>query len=227
MPLNDIDGRIFSITDRRATMNLRSRQPDASAMAIEVLVIRDVETTFSHRRVSTKIQAHIKSVNLGDLHFVLSGKIDLLIGVEVYAKIVSQEVRHVLSDSPVAQGTALRWLNRDSTNAVCDVDGPDVCAASITHLETVCDALNRFWGLEEVIRRREPSLADQECEYLFTAEHRRNKEGRYIVSLLVKHSVSVQSRATLQAARHYLRSAWAKIMRDARFAKEYQAFMTE
>lgn len=73
-----------------------------------------------------------------------------------------------------AQRTALGWMLLRDTNAVFEANGAAVRAARIAHREILCDALNRFWELDEVSYRRESSLADQECEYHVTTEHRPN-----------------------------------------------------
>ena len=86
--------------------------------------------------------SHLSGIRLADPQFNIPSRIDLLLGVEVFAKILLQGRR----EGPVAIQTKFGWV-------LCGKTGSLTCTSAITVCHTLInmndDALHKFWELKE------------------------------------------------------------------------------
>ena len=89
---------------------------------------------------------HLSDVTLADPDFGRPGRVDLLLGVEVFAEVMLHGRRMGPPGSPIAFETKFGWVHAGNT---------DACAPAhhvVTHrasLFTGDDILRKFWELEE------------------------------------------------------------------------------
>ncbi|XP_058799817.1 uncharacterized protein LOC131669149 [Phymastichus coffea] len=141
-------------------------------------------------RASTKQDlTQLETLPLADPFFYTSGRIDLMIGADLYGQLLRPGLMQVSSSGLVAQNTAFGWIisgpiykpsSRRAVHANC---------ASIKVLRCVVNSdlselLQRFWTLEEVPAVTDSLKPDDKaCEKLFTETHKRGSDGRYQVRL--------------------------------------------
>ena len=116
---------------------------------------------------------HLGDLQVADPDFGHPAKIDLLLGVDIFAKTLLQGRQFGPPGSPNALKTEFGWVlagRLDETNLTY-VTTHHVSVASN-------DLLRRFWELEE------QSLSSEERTVLqhFKERHYRNKDGRFVVS---------------------------------------------
>lgn len=108
---------------------------------------------------------HLEGLTLAEPKYFEPGKIDLLLGANVYADILRSGLRKGPRGSPIAQETAQGWI---LSGEIRNINGGDVAHRTITSLNThinLDEQLKRFWEVEEVIsNRRRFTREEQQCE---------------------------------------------------------------
>lgn len=170
--------------------------------------------------------AHLEGLQLADSHFATAGRIDLLLGADVYANIVLEGLVKGPADAPIAQRTALGWIIFGPTTSEGSTQSRQSYSVSLD--DDTSTLIQKFWELESVPATNNTSLTadEQECEARFLSTHSRDEQGRYIVRLPFKHSYdnlgTSKHRATLLCDKLIKR-----FLNDSQYARMYYDFMAE
>ena len=132
-----------------------------------------------------KDHPHIKDLALADSHFDRPGRIDLLIGCNLFPNILTSDIRRGSAEQPTAMKTTFGW-------AIMGPYRPIVEGASL-HTTSVCNVLpmsgsdallRKFWETEEV-SISSPCHTPEEKQVVkhFEANHTFLPTGRYQVML--------------------------------------------
>ncbi|XP_043948570.1 uncharacterized protein LOC122818500 isoform X2 [Drosophila biarmipes] len=119
--------------------------------------------------------------SLTDPNFIKSGRIDLLIGVDIIPQLMLPDIRKGTVAEPIAQNTKLGWI----------VFGPAE-AAQTTSISIRCNLANlnnmvqRFFELDQVSTTRQLNAEKRWCEDHFQQTHIRQPNGKYLVRLPLK-----------------------------------------
>lgn len=170
--------------------------------------------------------SHFKGLTLADSNFTTPGKIDIILGAEVYAQILEDGLRKGDSKSPIAQRTKLGWIISGPANMSSPSNQTHGYHVSIdSDLHTL---LKKFWTLEEVPNSTESLLSteEQECERHFSTTHSRDPQGRYIVKLPFKRSTTTLGDSRAKALR-VLTHLSRKFNNDSTYTKAYSDFLEE
>ena len=144
---------------------------------------------------------HLADHTLADPDFGRPGKIDLLLGVEVFSEVVRQGRRYGTSGSPSAFETDFGWVLAGGTNT-------DVSHLSVLTHHTVIDngngLLRKFWEIEEPPAEFS-SLSPEERAVVqhFKDHHSRDTEGRFIIPLPKKPQTKPLGESRFQAVRRH------------------------
>jgi len=144
---------------------------------------------------------HLKGLSLVDPNFANPGRIDILLGADVYGTLLRGDIRRASSDVP---DTSLGWIvsgptakGLPSSNAQA---ARSVCSATVDL--TLQESLQQFWLQEEIPSplnaRRSPD--ERECEAHFLRTFSRDSSGRYTVRLPFRTARSVLSELRSSAA---------------------------
>ena len=139
-------------------------------------------------------------------------------------------IRRRLSGEPVAQETRLGCIVSGSafTRSTRSWSSPRTVTTCSTFRDrtSLLEALQRFWELDEHVRKTRGSLADAECERLFIDGHQRLNDGRYVVRLPRKTTIGPREIGnTLAIAQKALISTQRRMTRDPHYQEEYESFM--
>ncbi|XP_058789685.1 uncharacterized protein LOC131663342 [Phymastichus coffea] len=141
-------------------------------------------------RVSTKQDlTQLEVLPLADPSFYTPGRIDLMIGADLYGQLLRPGLKQVSSSGLVVQNTALGWIISGPTYTPSARWAVHTNYTSIKVLRCVVnndlsELLQRFWTLEEVPAVTDSLKPDDEaCEKLFTETHKRGSDGHYQVRL--------------------------------------------
>ncbi|XP_025263729.1 LOW QUALITY PROTEIN: uncharacterized protein LOC105255169, partial [Camponotus floridanus] len=129
-----------------------------------------------------------KNISLADPIFQEPGSIDLLIGAELYWKILLGASRNRINGQPALQNTKLGWIVRGSPN-----DDEANSSSSCLHVsdQILSEQVERFWKQETIPEACQYTKEDIECETKFIETTRRDETGRFIVRLPVRMSVKL------------------------------------
>lgn len=149
--------------------------------------------------------SHISDLTLADPAFGQPGRIDVLLGVDVFVDVLLHGRRNGIPGSPVALETEFGWVLCGSNDQSTSTDHVNL-HVTIFHAATPCsdDILRSFWEIEESPRALPVfSLEDRAVIRHFEAEHRRTDEGRFEVPLPRKPDAKQIGESRSQAVRRF------------------------
>ena len=166
---------------------------------------------------------HLTDLQLADPMFGHPGRIDVLLGVDVFTQVLLQGRRIGPPGSPVAFQATFGWV----LAGTCASCYPAARIAS-HHISLLSgdDLLRKFWETEESPTGK-PSLSLDERSVVqhFQTTHYRNESGRFVVPLPRKPDAKPLGESRSQAVRRFL-SLEHTLRRDGQFAN-FSAVMQE
>jgi hypothetical protein len=141
-------------------------------------------------------------LSLADPDFGNPGRVDLLLGVDIFAEIMMQGRQTGPPGSPVAFETKLGWVLAGGVESCTSVN--HVVSHHVSVL-TGDDILRKFWEIEEK-PLSQPALSPEEriAVQHFKIEHSRAGSGRFIVPLPRKADAKPIGESRAQAVRRFL-----------------------
>ena len=138
---------------------------------------------------------------MADPEFGQPGKIDVLLGVEIFVDIMCHGRRRGRPGSPTAIETMFGWVLAGNTG----IEGSDMVASHHVSMRTGDDLLRNFWEVEEKTIANS-SLTPEERTVLnhFDAHHSRDSEGRFVVPLPKRPSSTKLGESRAQAVRRFI-----------------------
>lgn len=123
---------------------------------------------------------HLENLELADPSYYQPGRIDMLLGVEVYAQILRNNIIKGPPGSPCAQNTSLGWILFGDV-----LDQPSENLIVLHHQVNLDQLVRTMWELEPA---EKPELTAEEklCEKIYAHTTTRTETGRYIVKLPTK-----------------------------------------
>jgi len=137
-----------------------------------------VRSHLPKQNVNIKSCKHLQGLSFADRNFIKSGRIDLLIGVDIIPQLMLPDIHKGTVTEPIAQNTQLGWR----------VFGPAE-AAQTTLLSIRCNLANlnnmvqRLFELDQVSTTRQLSAEEKWCEDHFQQTLIRQPNGKYLVRL--------------------------------------------
>ncbi|XP_048488916.1 uncharacterized protein LOC125491321 [Plutella xylostella] len=183
-----------------------------------------VTSQLPNKPIPCETWKHLEGITLADPSFNKPGRIDMLLGVEVYAKILKNDVIKGPPGSPIAQNTSLGWILFGNV----DVQKENEQLISLHCLDVdMDDMLKSMWELDEN-KQRTLTADERLCEEIYRTTHSRDKEGRYIVKLPMKYK---KPRATQGETRNIalkrLQQMERRFERNSELQQEYRKVMEE
>ncbi|XP_020298472.1 uncharacterized protein LOC109862748 [Pseudomyrmex gracilis] len=198
-----------------------------SAFTITALVLPKLTTYSGGPHVTARLWSHLKHLELADPEFLAADPIDILLGADVFAAILTTGVQKGGPLEPVAQKTSLGWILLGSlaltAGEACNQANVHQCITT----ETLTELVKRFWEQEEISTK--PSVLtedEQRCKDLFVKTHFRDNKGRYVVRLPLAKELADLS-PTRSAALRSLTQMERKFARDGNLRHLYVDFMQQ
>ena len=111
----------------------------------------------------------MRGIQLADPSYLDSGRIDFIIGADLYPAILRDEMVRGPIDAPVAQNTILGWI----------------VAGAVGHPSQarVPQTLLKFWEIEHVPQIQSLTPEEEYCETYYQSTVTRKEDGRFVVCL--------------------------------------------
>ena len=143
---------------------------------------------------------HLNDLKLADPEFGKPGRVDVLLGVEIFVDVVRQGWRKGSHDSPAAIETEFGWVLAGNTR------GSECNVITSHHVSVLSgdDILRQFWEVEEK-PMADNTLTSEERSVLnhFRHNHSRNSEGRFVVPLPKRPEAGVLGESRAKAVRRF------------------------
>ncbi|UYV79999.1 hypothetical protein LAZ67_18001367, partial [Cordylochernes scorpioides] len=162
-------------------------------LPLQALVVNKMTGLLPSRDLHLPITEKLRDIQLADPQFMKSGKIDIILGVDVYGLLLLPEIRRDHKTQLCAQNTKLRWIISGGLSG-SDIGNTRVFTTRVQYEDNLETILKRFWEVEEVRVAKKITPQDEFCEDLYKSSVRRDTNGRYIVPLPFDPRVGMQDR---------------------------------
>ncbi|XP_047510388.1 uncharacterized protein LOC125053192 [Pieris napi] len=165
---------------------LESRHNPECLIRVNAYVLRSLTDMLPCDRIDLPDWKELSTLELADPGYTVPGKIDLLVGAEVYSDILLDGLIKQPKGKLIAQNTAFGWVLSGKMS-----DTYSTANITSLHLQVKQEDgyLKRFWEIEaepDRIQKR-LSVEEQMCENLYEATTTRNENGRFIATLPFKN----------------------------------------
>ncbi|GFX97431.1 integrase catalytic domain-containing protein [Trichonephila clavipes] len=161
-------------------------------------------------------------VPLADDKFNIPDRIDMLLGAEIFYELLKPGKFYCDNSHLVLQNTVFVYVVSGSVDQVTE---------NRVHCGLIVDddlkkTLKKFWEIEGVHIQPKVDTEVSLCEDHFVRTHRRNCEGRYVVSMALNKDPSYLGNSKDIAIRR-LNSLWKRLSSDSSYLSLYAEFLKE
>lgn len=183
IPLSGLGGQRVNKTKGLTHFTLRSHFNDTE-FTISAHILPQLTSPLPSTNFQKTSWPYLDGLILADSNYKRPGRIDLLLGADIYNQIIEEGLIKGDINSPITQRMRLGWIISGPVGTQ-----PTSCAVQGYHVtidEDLHQLLQQFWELEEVSPISSPTLSapDEECESHFKTTHSRDPSGRYCQSSL-------------------------------------------
>ncbi|XP_037820796.1 uncharacterized protein LOC119609875 [Lucilia sericata] len=149
----------------------------------DAYVINKLTGDLPYYEMSSLMSLKFSDLPLADNYSSKTSKVELLLGCDIYPKIIRDGVRWDHQRSLVAQRTIFGWIITGR------LQSPNSTLNSVSSFINTLDLnkeITKFWELEEVPQVRTMSNDDLFCENLYKSTTYRDNSGRFVVYLPFK-----------------------------------------
>nr|XP_034837780.1 uncharacterized protein LOC117994009 [Maniola hyperantus] len=195
---------------------------------VNAYVMSSLASLLPTSTIHTPDWLELENLTLADPGFATPGKIDILLGADVYGEVLLNDMIKHPQGNLIAQNTILGWVisgraTNDTTSA-----RREIASMHINIRED--EFLRKFWDMENEPNSLEKKLTEEElkCEELYEKTTTRNEEGRFVVKLPFKdEEPRSQYGQTKEIVTRKLLSLEKRLLKDEKLYIEYQNVMQE
>ncbi|GFY35732.1 integrase catalytic domain-containing protein [Trichonephila clavipes] len=186
-----------------------------------LLVVNKITDLIPNKVIDVDVNVS-EFVPLADDKFNIPDRIDMLLGAEIFYELLKPGKFYCDNSHLVLQNTVFGYVVSGSVDQVTE---------NRVHCELIVDddlnkTLKKFWEIEGVHIEPKVDTEVSLCEDHFVRTHRRNCEGRYVVSMALNKDPSCLGNSKDIAIRR-LNSLWKRLSRDSSYLSLYAEFLKE
>ncbi|GFY09339.1 integrase catalytic domain-containing protein [Trichonephila clavipes] len=186
-----------------------------------LLVVNKITDLIPNKVIDVDVNVS-EFVPLADDKFNIPDRIDMLLGAETLYELLKPAKFYCDNSHLVLQNTVFGYVVSESVDQVTE---------NRVHCELIVDddlnkTLKKFWEIEGVHIEPKVDTEVSLCEDHFVCTHRRNCEGRYVVSMALNKDPSCL-RNSIDIAIRQLNSLWKRLSRDSGYLSLYAEFLKE
>lgn len=165
---------------------------------------------------------------MADPTFWRADEVSILLGIEIWAEIIEGNT-HKLSQRLVSQESQLGNLifgriGEQELNEIKEQKSErKIFTVSLNELD---ETLKRFWHFEDLPLCAQPNSEHDFVERMFNETHYREPNGRFVVKIPMKPTITTLGSSKLKAKRRFFQLE-ARMERDRNFKEKYVEFMRE
>ncbi|GBN85004.1 hypothetical protein AVEN_184931-1 [Araneus ventricosus] len=161
-------------------------------------------------------------VSLADHSFNVPDKIDMLLGAESFYELLRPGQIYAQNLQLLLQNTVFGYVVSGSVDQVAE----DRVHCGLILDDYLNKTLKQFWEIESVDIECTGNTEASFCADYFVRTHKRNKDGRYVVSMDLSRDPSCLGNSKDMAVRQ-LNSLWKRLSRDSEYLSLYTDFLRE
>lgn len=164
-------------------------------------------------------------IELADPTFHIPGKIDLLVGAELFLDLLKPGHLVIAENMPQLRDTHLGWVVAGTINIPHSSEEP-VQHSNLASINVVENMIRKFWEIEEVPNVSPLSAEEQSCEDHFRSTTRRDENGRFVVNLPLKDNCDEVDDCRALALKRFLMLE-KRLTRDPELRMQYVDFVRD
>ena len=220
--ITGVAGFVRNSSQPIASLLISSLHRPGAKFTVTAVVVPCVTSDLPLQPISTDCKwSHLSNLSLADPNFGQPGRIDLLLGVDIFAEVILHGRRQGPQGTPVAFETQLGWVLAGSTNSCVS----PVVAAHHTVVHTGDDLLRRFWEVERLDDKCRLTPEESAVVEHFKVNHTRLEDGRFVVPLPRKLTFSPLGESRSQAVRRFL--SFERSLHSKGLFSEFKAVIDE
>lgn len=212
-----------SMVVNRKIMTTLANKDKSFERNISMLVVQKITDLVPNQMIDARVQIP-ESIKLADPNFNVPGKIDILIGAEYFFDIIKPGKLNSKNENLTLQDSVFGYILGGSISSSDELN-PNYCGL-ICEPEELNTNLKKFWEIEEIGNELPKSKESVICEEHYSRTHRRDKTGKYTVTMPFKEHWSCLGNSR-DIAQKQLDSLWARMSRDQEYLKLYREFLKE
>ncbi|GFX98933.1 DUF1758 domain-containing protein [Trichonephila clavipes] len=181
-----LDNKVAAYSTKRVELQLSSHFSQ-DIFAVNALVVKELTCNLPNFIVSKFDWPHINGLQLADPSFYISRPVDMILGADVFFDLILYGKISGTKNQPSALNSKLGWLLSGKVSTACQSEKKVISLINCHALLDLQNQIAKFWEVESIPDASNLSEEDQRIEKFYLDHTRRNRDGRYVVSLPFKN----------------------------------------
>ena len=185
------------------SFEITNSQGTCKVIPVEAIVMQRITTDIPTQPIPRdRGWKHLNGLHLADPDFGKPGRIDLLLGADVFGKSIRHGRRYGPAGTPTALSTQFGWVITGGVRTKCPSGKVSTFCASALSGD---DLLKRFWEVEGCTFPN-PTFSTEERNVMehFKRNHSRDETGRFVVPLPRRPDVTPLGESRLIAVKRFI-----------------------
>ncbi|XP_062713625.1 uncharacterized protein LOC134290488 [Aedes albopictus] len=221
--ISGINGQQVHIKFKLHTQ-VESMKNDYATKPLELLVVPRITGDLPLAKFDAKALQIPDAIILADPAFNLPDTVDLLIGSEVFFRLLRPGQHDLGVSAPFLQETQFGWIVSGLVPAAHITVGNSL--TSVVEEDDLSRILAKFYEVETCAESPKEEEDEESCLAHFRTTHRRNPDGRYIVRIPFNDLKSELGESRQMAEKRFL-SLERRLDREPLLKEQYKAFICE
>ncbi|GFX80726.1 DUF1758 domain-containing protein [Trichonephila clavipes] len=214
-----------SILLSTAIVRVKNSQGHQDIFAVNALVVKELTCNLPNFIVSKFDWPHINGLQLADPLFYISRPVDMILGADVFFDLILYGKISGTKNQPSALNSKLGWLLSGKVSTACQSEKKVMSLINCHALLDLQNQIAKFWEVESIPNASNLSEEDQRVEKFYLDHTRRNRDGRYVVSLPFKNDNALGD-SKVQAKRRFF-SLEKRLQANPELRDRYVKFMQD
>ncbi|XP_018405503.1 PREDICTED: uncharacterized protein LOC108781885 [Cyphomyrmex costatus] len=193
---------------------------------IECIVLPKITQQLPQKFISKQNITIPNNLKFADPDFNIPADIDMLIGAEIFWKLICAGQIKTSGNQPTLQKTLLGWILSGPTASIPTNSNSSIISC-LAVTEDLNHALSRFWELDHSISSSTLSPEHLACENLFKDTVKRNCDGRFVVQLPIIPDKLSELGESREIATRRFKSLEKRFVTSPKLHVEYKRFIQE
>ncbi|GFX95741.1 DUF1758 domain-containing protein [Trichonephila clavipes] len=219
-----LDNKVAAYATKRVELQL-SPHLSQDIFAVNALVVKELTCNLPNFIVSKFDWPHINGLQLADPSFYISRPVDMIMGADIFFDLILYGKISGTKNQPSALNSKLGWLLSGKVSTACQSEKKVMSLINCHALLDLQNQIAKFWEVESIPDASNLSEEDQRVEKFYLDHTRRNRDGRYVVSLPFKNDNALGD-SKVQAKRRFF-SLEKRLQANPELRDRYVKFMQD
>lgn len=223
--IQGLDNMVTNSGQATVTLSFRPLNCPESVLNTDAIVLPKICDSLPTAILPASSWSHLSNLKLADPKFYVPGPIDILLGADVYTKIILNGCVRGIHGEPDLLNTIFGYVPMGKIGTFCETSTVTSFFCN-SHKINTDDILTKFWEVESVPLL--PMLSDNDlfCEEHFLKTYQRNSDGKFVVHLPFRDNFPTFPGIRQLAEQRFL-SLERRLLKDQELYKSYCQFMKE